>query len=274
MANVRTEQSPPIPALNAETVIPAEKITGDSYRDVTLTTAEIETGFKYNDLVDESKLINQYRYLMAQYMAEVESSGVLPWSPNSQYLKNGLATASDNKLYRALQPNTNVNPLSDPTTWQSLDSVFADDYILDDLSNANTTGTGTTIVVDDAPELINPIVGTQPNGTNNDLAASTAFVKNALILDGQDYQYAIVSFNSSTLPLNAEPWSATYTASSVTVMQYVVTGGTVADGRYDSAGTIDTSGKTIRYIMVMDGKINPTFNNRFESGVMLVKIEG
>ncbi len=274
MANVRTEQSPPIPALNAETVIPAEKITGDSYRDVTLTTAEIETGFKYNDLVDESKLINQYRYLMAQYMAEIESSGVLAWSPNSQYLKNGLAVASDNKLYRALQPNTGVNPLSDPATWQSLDSVFADDYILDDLSNANTTGTGNTIVVDDAPELINPNVGTQPSGTNNDLAASTAFVKNALILDGQDYQYAIVSFNSSTLPLNAEPWSATYTASSVTVMQYVGSGGTVADGRYDSAGTIDTSGKTIRYIMVMDGKINPSFTDRFESGVMLVKIEG
>ncbi len=176
----RNLNAPAIFAENAETVIP-ENPSGDvAYRDIALTEAEQKIGFMYNKVVQSSKLMNQYFYLLTSFLKEIETCGVLAWSENADYVSGAVVVASDNEIYIATVNNNNVNPLTDPAVWIKISDIAKQIYILQDLSNASKTGVGSTIATNNAPTLLNPTCTTQPAGTSNTSMASTEFVQNAV----------------------------------------------------------------------------------------------
>ena len=165
-------------AEQAITNITQNPITGAAYRDESLTTAEIETGNRYNILVNFATIINQYRFLLGQTLQAINNSGVLPWSADTAYT-NGAVTVYDSKIYISQIANNTGNTPDSSVQWKNITDFLESEFLRIDLSNGAKSGSGNTIVMQDAPSIINANVGTQPDGTSDETAASTAFVENA-----------------------------------------------------------------------------------------------
>ena len=235
----RDLNAPPIFAENAETTIPENPDGGTAYRDTTLTPREQQLGILYNKIVGSSSLMNQYFYEITSFLDEVERSGVLAWSGDADYPVDALVVASDNNIYIAKTASTNLNPLSNPAAWGNINDIAAQDYILEDLSNAVKTGTGNTIATNNEPQLINPDVTTQPAGTSSTKAASCEFVTRAFSARVAQKYYITLSFELGF----TDPMAVTNLPN------------LIVPGRNNTYSTISTAGKTVRFYGALSGRI-------------------
>ncbi len=177
---------------------PATPVTGEYYKNTSITPENIESGAQFN-VTASSADFNATENLLSKFAQLIQQSGILGWSNATDYLAGAVVVASDGSIYQALQDSTNSDPISQPSAdWVLLSDNLNQQLLKKDLSNGQKTGSGTTIVTDTSPVLTNPNVGTQQTSDSSDLAASTAFVKNAFDGGGEGriwnlYIFKIVS---------------------------------------------------------------------------------
>ena len=110
-------------AKEASTTIPSSPVSGVSYRDTSMTKAEVEEGWPYKSVVD-SAAFNQALFEYASVTAMVEKYGFLPWSNLTDYEAGALCLGSDGTIYQAVQatgPSTTAyDPVNDTagTYWK------------------------------------------------------------------------------------------------------------------------------------------------------------
>lgn len=101
-------------AADASTIIPADPIPGNSYRDTTMTGTVIREGWAFKTIVDSSKF-NQAMYEYTSVTAQVEKYGFLPWSDQTDYVAGSVCLASNGNLYQAKQASGPSSTAVDPT---------------------------------------------------------------------------------------------------------------------------------------------------------------
>lgn len=158
---------------------PPTPITGEYYKNLSITPGDIESGAQFN-VTASSADFNVTENLLSKFAKLIQQSGILGWSNTTDYLVGAVVVASDGSIYQALQDSTGSDPASQPSAdWILLSDNLNQQLLKKDLSNGQTTGSGTTIATDTSPTLTNPSVGTQQPSDSSNLAASTAFVQNA-----------------------------------------------------------------------------------------------
>ena len=168
-------------ASSADTTIPANPAVGISYRNENYSQQSIEAGFAYNSTAPSPEY-NQIEYLISEFVDLIEQCNVLAWSENTNYQNGAVIVASDNKMYQSKTDDNIGNiPESSSENWIEINEKIntLTPLLRKDLSNAQTTGTGQTIITSDSPQIISPDVTTQPAGTSSTKAASCEFVQNA-----------------------------------------------------------------------------------------------
>ena len=168
-------------AKNAETTIPDTPVTGTAYRNDALDASEMEAGFNYSSTASSADY-NQLEFLISEFADLIERSGVLPWDASTKYKMGSVVINDDNAMYQSVSDNNVNNAPSESAEWAPITEKINNlgPFLRIDLGNATTTGSNVTIVTSNGPTINSPIVGTQPAGTSNDVAASTAFVQNAV----------------------------------------------------------------------------------------------
>ena len=63
-------------------------------------------------------MFNQALHICTSLIAQIESQGILSWSPSTAYITGGLCIGSDMVIYQALQNSTNKDPVSEATYWK------------------------------------------------------------------------------------------------------------------------------------------------------------
>ena len=91
-------------AENAETAIPIPPVPGTAYRNPTVDLAEWQRGWPYTKKVDSSKW-NQLLYLLTSIVREIEQTGILTWSDQTNFLKDAMTMGTDGVLYHATAPS-------------------------------------------------------------------------------------------------------------------------------------------------------------------------
>ena len=165
-------------AKTASTTIEQNPISFRAYRDESLTENEIKNGHAYNIIVNSAKLLNEYNHRVSSFFGSFDKLGIPEWLIDVDYIINAVVQ-KNGVIYLANVANTGEDPETSGD-WRTWSSMLDDLYVRIDLTNVVTSGTGSTIALQDSPTLNSPNVGTQPAGTDNDLAASTAFVQSEL----------------------------------------------------------------------------------------------
>lgn len=118
-------------AEDATTTIPTPPVAGTSYRDESMTEAEINQGWPYKDIVDSAQF-NQAMYEYSSITKMAEKYGFIPWSDLTDYETGSLCLGTDGNVYQAVQasgPSTTAyNPVNDTenTYW----TVWLENYQL------------------------------------------------------------------------------------------------------------------------------------------------
>ena len=161
----------------AQTDVNKNPVTGVGYRDESLSNAEILSGNRFGKLVNFAKIINQYRYLLGSSLKMLNNSDFVKWSQNLTYT-NGAVVTHNHKIYISLNSNNMGNEPGLSENWVGVTDFLENEYLKIDLSNGSVSGSGNQIALQNEPQLINPDVTTQPDGTSNTKAASCEFVQN------------------------------------------------------------------------------------------------
>lgn len=116
-------------AKNANTTIPEPPVVGISYRNESLTAAEVGEGWPFKEIVDSAKF-NEAMYEYTTICKQLETYGFLPWCASTDYETGSLCLGTDGIVYQAKQPTgpstTAYNPVNDAshTYWEEhLESV-------------------------------------------------------------------------------------------------------------------------------------------------------
>lgn len=110
-------------AQDAATTIPTPPVAGTSYRDTSLTTAEVNEGWPFKEIVDSSKF-NQALFEYSTITKLQETYGFLPWSDLTDYDTGSYCLGTDGQLYKAKQASGPLTAAHDPvsdttqTYWQ------------------------------------------------------------------------------------------------------------------------------------------------------------
>lgn len=139
MATNRNMKMPGVWAKDALTTIPQPPVSGIAYRNDSLTEAEVNEGQKYGSIGD-SAVWNQELWAATTLLKELESQGILSWSPLVDYSVSAMVMGSNDKLYSALQasgPSTAPqDPVNDSTQtyWILADLQLKADVDLDNVT--------------------------------------------------------------------------------------------------------------------------------------------
>lgn len=106
-------------AADANTTIPANPVTGISYRDTAMTGTIVREGWPFKTIVDSSKF-NQAMFEYSSVTAQFEKYGFLPWSNLTDYVTGSVCLGSNGILYQALQDTGPSTTPYDPTTNRSV----------------------------------------------------------------------------------------------------------------------------------------------------------
>ena len=129
MATNRNMKMPGVWAKDALTTIPQPPVSGIAYRNDNMTEAEANEGQKYGAIGDSAQW-NQELWAATTLLKELESQGILSWSPLVDYSVNAMVMASNDKLYSALQasgPSTAPqDPVNDTTQtyWIPMEDLY------------------------------------------------------------------------------------------------------------------------------------------------------
>lgn len=122
-------------AENAATTIPDVPVAGTSYRDTSMSAADINTGWPYKTIVDSSQF-NQAMYQYSTIAQMQEKYGLTPWSENTDYELGSLCLGTDGVVYQAKgntgPSSTAYNPVNDTnhTYWVDVFNLL-DSYVRD-----------------------------------------------------------------------------------------------------------------------------------------------
>jgi len=143
--------------------------TGVGYRDETITDAQIQAGLKKFDTIAGSAIENEYLFRLSKLIDLIERTGILGWNAETSYIASSFVVGDDGNIYRAVQANLNVDPITDAgTNWlnyadvsltSSLDTLFPVGSILVGGTNPSTRGFAGTW---DAQQSDITISSTQP----------------------------------------------------------------------------------------------------------------
>lgn len=129
MATNRNMKLPGVWAENALTTIPQPPVTGISYRNDSMTEAEANEGQQYGSIGD-SAVWNQELWAATKLLKELESQGILSWSPLIDYSVNAMVMGSNDKLYSAVQASGPATAPQDPvsdsaqTYWIPMEDLY------------------------------------------------------------------------------------------------------------------------------------------------------
>ena len=118
-------------AETAATTIPTPPVAGTSYRDESMTEAQINQGWPFKTIVDSAQF-NQAMYEYSTITMMAEKYGFIPWSNLTDYEAGSLCLGTDGNIYQALQStgpsSTAYDPVNDTegTYW----SVWLENYQL------------------------------------------------------------------------------------------------------------------------------------------------
>lgn len=103
-------------AKNASTTIPNPPVIGTSYRNTSLTAAEVGKGWPFKEIVDSAKF-NEAMYEYTTICKQLETYGFLPWCASTNYEIGSLCLGTDGNIYQAKRntgPSTTArNPVND-----------------------------------------------------------------------------------------------------------------------------------------------------------------
>lgn len=103
-------------AKNANTTIPNPPVIGTSYRNTSLTAAEVGKGWPFKEIVDSAKF-NEAMYEYTTICKQLETYGFLPWCASTNYEIGSLCLGTDGNIYQAKRntgPSTTArNPVND-----------------------------------------------------------------------------------------------------------------------------------------------------------------
>lgn len=91
-------------------------VPGVTYAESDISDVDIETGLPYKIIVPSQRL-NEILKRITDLLTSSEQYGILPWCPTTGYKSGGLATGSDNIVYRAVIDNSNVDPTTSSATY-------------------------------------------------------------------------------------------------------------------------------------------------------------
>ena len=137
-------------AENANTTIPNPPVSDVSYRNTTVTAAEIGEGWPYKKIVDSAKF-NEAMYEYTTICKQLEKYGFLPWCADTDYPAGGCALGTDGNVYQAKvatgPSSTAADPVNDTshTYWDLFyySSFIANRAIASD-TNGKLTASSTT----------------------------------------------------------------------------------------------------------------------------------
>lgn len=211
MASTRNFKATPPFATNAITPVPPTPVSGQSYRDETITDGEIETGFKF-DTVFETSFVNEVKYRNGQVLDSVDQRGILGYTDIIDYTDGAVVTGSDNRHYQCLANNgpssTIVDPVADPTfsKWVALDqpqklAAEAVAIVFDKGNPEQLAESITNIGVSN--RVFDHGVGSTANAIIIDLK-----LVNTPTLTGHSFSFAIVTQNSGAVTLKLDAAAA------------------------------------------------------------------
>lgn len=106
--------------------VPSEPIAETTYAKSDLTSADIQAGWPFSEIVESSKH-NEVMRRITSMLTLVESCGILPWCSETVYGVGSYVLATTNHAYKSLQANNQANdPATSPLFWANMDpSVYA-----------------------------------------------------------------------------------------------------------------------------------------------------
>ncbi len=240
MATNRNMKLPGVWAENALTTIPQPPVTGISYRNDAMTEAEANEGQQYGSIGD-SAVWNQELWAATKLLKELESQGILSWSPLVDYSVNAMVMGSNDKLYSALQasgPSTAPqDPVNDSTQtyWIPMEDLYGakrnpgelvysmlpiEDASLHLVDGTLLSGSG---MYADFVSYVAGLIENQPNSSNVYKVGNLADVDN--VLSGfTTSSYAKLPYAFSP---GSSPWEMVFkitTGGDVTTTQAIVNG--------------------------------------------------
>lgn len=243
MATNRNMKMPGVWAKDALTTIPQPPVSGIAYRNDSLTEAEANEGQKYGSIGD-SAVWNQELWAATTLLKELESQGILSWSPLVDYSVNAMVMGSNDKLYSALQasgPSTAPqDPVNDSTQtyWIPMEDLYGakrnpgelvysmlpiEDASLHLVDGTVLSGSG---MYADFVSYVAGLIENQPNSSNVFKVGNLADVDNVLS-SFTNSSYAKLPFAFSP---GSNPWEMVFkitTGGDVTTQQDI-TGSSIA----------------------------------------------
>lgn len=122
MENIQRENADILDAIwaaLAQTVIPPQPVSGQAYRNPAVEKAVIQLGQKFNSVAD-SALLNQFLYLLSNYVVAMGQRGILPWISAQKYREGGLCLGPDGSLWQAqtdIEAGDTTVPGTDTPKW-------------------------------------------------------------------------------------------------------------------------------------------------------------
>lgn len=194
---------------NGAADVPAEPISGTTYKNSTLTEAQIEAAWKFANTVGSAQM-NEVMYRLTLLMQLIEDWGIMPYSALTDYAINGQVMGSNGKIYRAIQANgpatATKDPVSEPTYWTD---VTVETHAAID---ASTTVKGHIEIATDAEadSGVSEVLAVNPKQLQDTVGFTTSFLEDGYTIfpDGLILQWGVhpspgtgVTAEVVTLPL-------------------------------------------------------------------------
>lgn len=100
---------------DAVTTIPADPVSGISYRNTAMTSTVVREGWAFKTIVDSANF-NQALFEYSSVTKQMETYGFLPWSNLTNYVEGSLCLGSNGVIYQAKQNTGPSSTSKDPTT--------------------------------------------------------------------------------------------------------------------------------------------------------------
>lgn len=193
-------------AENANTTIPNPPVSDVSYRNTTVTAAEIGEGWPYKKIVDSAKF-NEAMYEYTTICKQLEKYGFLPWCADTDYPAGGCALGTDGNVYQAKvatgPSSTAVDPVNDTshTYWGLFYySSFTESRAIASDANGKLTASSTTSTELGYVHGVTSAIQTQLNAkaTPANITSAINTLLSSLYPVGSLY---ITTNNASTCPL-------------------------------------------------------------------------
>jgi hypothetical protein len=98
---------------------PASPVTGTTYADTSLSSADIQRALQYKTVLDGADF-NEYLRRMSTLIDLCEKWGIMPWSALTAYSIGAVCLASDGGIYQCDVAHTNRNPASTTGFWTNI----------------------------------------------------------------------------------------------------------------------------------------------------------